>query len=76
MILNATGDDGQYLRTKWGSSTPLTRHSGAMQSIFWMHLSRSCSVLRIVVTSQVASEIAITVRLNKETNTWAAGLFL
>jgi len=45
-----------------------------MQSIFWTHLSRSSSVLRIVVTEQVASEIAITVRLNKETNTWAAGL--
>ena len=46
-----------------------------MQSIFWTHLSRSSSVLRIVVTEQAASEIAITVRLNKETNTWTAGLF-
>ena len=35
---------------KWGSSTPLRGHFGAIQSIFWTHLSRSTSVLHVVTS--------------------------
>ena len=35
---------------KWGSSTPLRGHFGAIQSFFWTHLSRSTSVLRVVTS--------------------------